>query len=90
MVSKITQVKITGTVDASGNIDVTKNRVVRGNIKKVQVIRPSNTVEVDLKTDEKVPQTILNLAAGTSNVTVYPRVLLQDNTNSDITYDGTN
>lgn len=81
---RITKHKITGTIDASGNIDVYSANVVRGHIVAVQIDYPAATVEVDLKTGEAVEQVILDLAAANTDRTVYPVTPLHDYTGTAI------
>jgi len=83
MAGKITKYKLTGTI-ASNAINIYTSHVVRGKIIAVQVDYPAHTVTVDLLTDEAVPQTILDLAAANTDVTIYPRTPVQDYTGADI------
>lgn len=84
MVSKITKYKISETLDATGAIDTYSSHAVRGRILAVQVDYPAHNVEVDLKTDEAVAQTILDLAAANTDTTVYPRTPMHDYTGTAI------
>lgn len=84
MASKITKYKLSGTISAAGTVDVYSGHVARGRIVTVQVDYPAHTVTVDLKTDEAVAQTILDLAAANTDVTIYPRTPVQDYTGSDV------
>ena len=59
--------------------------LITGKIIAVQVNYPTNTCEVDLDTyGEQKSQKIMDLAASNTDVTHYPRILLQTNTGANI------
>jgi len=88
--SKLQRIRInSGAIDASGDAEA-YSEPVRGKILAVHVNYPTNTCEVDLTTDEAVAQTILDLAAANTDIVIYPRVKIQNNAGTDITYDGSN
>ena len=91
MPNKLQRIRIgSGALDAAGDAEA-YSVPVRGKVLAVQIKYPSNTCEVDLtSSDEQVEQTVLDLAASNTDVVVYPRVKVQNNAGTDVTYDGTN
>lgn len=84
MPSKITQVKLSGTV-ASSAIDVYSANAVRGRVIAVQLVHSSgsDTLNVDITCAEPVAQKILDIdESATTDITVYPEVAVSDNTNT--------
>ena len=84
MPTKLTSVKLTGTLDGSGDIDVKSANVFRGIIHAVRIDYPIANVAVDLLTDGPIVQTILDLAAASTDRTVYPRTPVHDLTGTAI------
>jgi hypothetical protein len=91
MVVKLRSVNLKGTIDSTGAIDVYSDKIIRGKIEAVYIDYPANTVAVDLKTDELVSQTILDLAAANTDKVYYPRVQVcqYDGTLLNNSYDNT-
>jgi len=93
MPTKITRYRLSGTTDASGAATVQGTKVVRGRI--IAIIGNTeplaDTADITITTtDEAATQTILSLTNVSGDVVVYPRTAVQDNTDTDVTYDGTN
>lgn len=88
----IKQISITATIAAGASTaSTTSPTTIHGKILKVDVNYPTNTVTVDLDTvGERKAQKIMDLAAENSDVTYYPRVLLDDNTGSNLDPSDTN
>lgn len=78
-----------GSIDASGNASNSTEVSVRGKILKVEVNYPANSCTVDLTAKGEVDEKFLNLAASSTDTTVYPRRQVDDATGSSIsaTYD---
>lgn len=78
----IKQISITATIAAGASTATqTSGTTIHGKILKVDVNYPAHTVTVDLDTvGERKAQKILNLAAASADVTLYPRVALEDET----------
>jgi hypothetical protein len=79
MVSKLTRVSLSGTVNSSGVIDVYSEGVIRGKIEAVYIDYPAGTVAVTLQTDELVSQKVLELSAANTDKVFYPRVQVCQN-----------
>ena len=83
--SNITKYKISATIAAGETTALAYSIPIRGRVLAVGVTYDTNTCTVDLDSDgEASAQKILDLAAANTDVTVYPRTLVQDNTGSDI------
>ena len=79
--SKIRKYKVSATVPTGETTASAYTSPVRGRILAVGVDYDTNTCTVDLDTDgEAAAQKILNLAASNTDVIIYPRVALEDNT----------
>jgi hypothetical protein len=79
MVSKYTRLSLTGTIDATGAVDVYSDKIIRGKIKSVLVDYPAATVAVTVQTDELVSQKIVELGAANTDKVFYPRVQVCSN-----------
>lgn len=88
MPNKYKAITISGTVDGSGF--TAYSDVVRGKVLAVEVNYPSNSCTVDLTAEGEVDEKILDLAAASTDKVVRPRAIVQDNTETDVTYDGSN
>jgi len=87
---RVRTIEISATVGAAGTGSTTTSAIVHGKILAVEVNYPTNTVTVDLDSQEMVSQKIVDLAAANTDAVIYPRTPAQDNTGTDVTYDGTN
>lgn len=81
----ITKYTVTATIPAGETTAEAYFNSVRGKILAVGINYDSNTCTVDLDSDgEASDQKILDLAAANTDVTIYPRTVVQDNTGTDI------
>lgn len=79
-----------GAIAADGSATAYSS-TIRGKILAVGVDYPAHTCTVDLDTDgEASSQKIIDLSAANTDATYYPRTPAQDNTGTDVTFDGTN
>jgi hypothetical protein len=77
--------RATATIAAGETTATAYTSNVKGRILKVGINYPTNTCTVDIDSqDEAHSQKILDLAAGNTDKTVYPRVALHDNTGTAI------
>lgn len=78
----IKQYRLQATIGSAGTASVTTDTVVRGKILCVEVNYDSNacTVDIDTSNGENVNQKILDLGSSSTDVVIYPRVALHDNT----------
>lgn len=88
MPTNLTRVTLTGEIESS-SLTVTSSETVVGKIHSISIDYPSNSVEVEVGTDEAVNQTILDLSASSTSKVLYPRTPVQNNSGTDVTYDGT-
>ena len=73
-----------GAIDSSGDA-VAYSATIRGRILAIGVDYDTNTCEVDLDSQGEVTdQKIINLAAANTDATYYPRILLQNNTGTNL------
>lgn len=92
MPGKISVYEVSGTTDGSGD-STDYSRVIRGCVKSVQLDIDALDAGADITItteDELSAQTIYTKDDSNTNATVYPRVALQDNGGTAVTYDGTN
>lgn len=84
--SRITKVRVKATIAAGETTAIAYTPTyIGGRILAVLIDYPTNTCTVDLDSDgELIAQKILDLAAANTDVAIYPRTLVQDNTGSDI------
>jgi hypothetical protein len=79
-----------GAIAADGTASA-YSPVIRGKLLAVSINYPAATCTVDLdEQDTANNQKLLDLAAANTDLTVYPRKAVQDNTGANVTYDGTN
>jgi hypothetical protein len=89
--TRITKYKVSATIAAGATTASAYSVPVRGKILAVGINYPANTCTVDLDSDgEAAAQKIVDLAAASTDVVIYPRVASQDITGTDVTFDGTN
>lgn len=87
----ITKYKVSATIATGATTASAYSKPVRGKILAVGINYPTNTCTVDLDSNgEAAAQKIVDLAAANTDIVVYPRTPVQDNTGTDVTYDGTN
>jgi hypothetical protein len=92
MIDRI-QVKVTASGSAGSASGSAHSPPVHGRVLKVALAyggSPPATTDVTLQ-DEADPQSenIVNLADANTDLALYPRRSVQDNTNTDLTFDGT-
>lgn len=79
--NKITAYSLTGTIAADGTITATTNNPIHGFLEAVEINYPAATCTVDLDATSGVKgQKLMDLAASNTDIVIYPRVQLQDNT----------
>lgn len=91
MVSKYTMYRLSGTLDASGDLDITHEKTVRGKIDSVFIDYPAGNVEIKVVAKGIVDQDIIDLSTANTDRVIYPRVQVQNSsgTNLNNSYDNT-
>ncbi len=83
--TRITKYKVSATIALGETTAISYSVPIRGRILAVGINYPSNTCTVDLDSDgEAAAQKVLDLAAANTDVVIYPRTLVQDNTGTDV------
>jgi len=89
--NRMNMVTLKATADAAGDGTDSTDSSVHGNIKAVYVkYDASSAAGTDVTLKDAFGQTIVNLANANTSVVIYPRTPAQDNTGTDVTFDGTN
>lgn len=74
------------TLDSNGEANIFSTGSVRGKVRAVQISYPASGVEVALKTDELVTQTILDLSSRSTDTVLYPVTSVVNNNNNPVNY----
>jgi len=91
------EVRLTGTTDGSGDATITSNEVCVGWLYAVEWIDGDLADGVDAvlstvatRTPSGVSHTLLTLTNANNDAWYFPREIVQDNTGTNVTYEGTN
>ena len=86
----ITQHTIVATVPTAGTGVTADSDMITGEILKVAMNVTGNSMDINLDSlGEQKAQAIIDYTGNTDS-TFYPRTPMEDNTGTDVTYDGTN